>query len=457
MLIHGYIQEQETSWKNRKRKREGKSLLKPLYTAQDAVDSLQLFNKLDYDKIYELDKNIKLRFKDAGHMLGSAIVELWITEDGKEEKVVFSGDLGNNQITLLNKLQFINEADYLVMETTYGDRIHEKNDEKAEMFLKIVSETLKRGGNVVIPSFAVGRTQEILYEINKIKNNMDEKKLEVFNEQYEELMNAKVFVDSPLAISATEIFKRNMDLFGEEVQKYITSGDNPLEFKGLHFSQTAEESKALNDTTEPIIIISASGMCDVGRIKHHLKHNLWNPKNTILFVGYQAPGTLGHRIVNGEKKVQIFGEEIAVNAQIEYIEAYSGHADQNFLIEFIDNLKKKPKHIFLIHGEIESLETFKEIINNKFNIETSIPSFGDSYILSDGVIKEEITEHLKLRKRRLKRLDTISNIDKISVKIDRLVDELKESVVKDEITDEEIAEIMEKINEFKSKVEEMNK
>lgn len=302
----GYIQEQETGWKNKKRKREGKTLLEPLYTAQDAVDSLVLFNKLEYNKIYELHKDIRLRFTDAGHMLGSAIVELWITEDGKEEKIVFSGDLGNNQITLLDKLQFVDEADYLIMETTYGDRIHERNDEKAEIFLEIVSKTLKRGGNVVIPSFAVGRTQEILYEINKIKENLDNKKQKVFNEQYEELMNAKVYVDSPLAISATEIFKRNMDLFGEEVQKYIISGDNPLEFKGLHFSQTADESKELNFTKEPIIIISASGMCDVGRIKHHLKHNLWNPKNTILFVGYQAPGTLGYRIVNGEKKVQIF-------------------------------------------------------------------------------------------------------------------------------------------------------
>lgn len=302
----GYIQEQETGWKNRKRKREGKELLEPLYTAQDAVDSLQLFNKLEYDRIYDIDKDIKLRFTDAGHMLGSAIVELWITENERQEKIVFSGDLGNNQITLLNKLQFVDEADYLVMETTYGDRIHEGNEEKAEMFLEIVSRTLKRGGNVVIPSFAVGRTQEILYEINKIKDNLDSEKQEEFNVQYEELMNAKVYVDSPLAISATEIFRRNMHLFGEEVQRYITSGDNPLEFKGLHFSQTADESKELNETKEPIIIVSASGMCDVGRIKHHLKHNLWNPKNTILFVGYQAPGTLGHRIVNGEKKVQIF-------------------------------------------------------------------------------------------------------------------------------------------------------
>lgn len=453
----GYIHEQEAGWKNKKRKREGKELLQPLYTAQDAVNSLVLFSKVQYNNIYAIDENIKVRFVDAAHMLGSAIVELWITEDGKEEKLVLSGDMGNNQITLLDKLQFIDEADYLVIESTYGNRLHSRNDEKAQMFLEIVSKTLKRGGNVVIPSFAVGRTQEILYEINKIKDNLDPKEKQKFLEQYEELMHAKVYVDSPLAISATEIFKRNMDLFGEEVKKYITSGDNPLEFKGLHFSQTAEDSKALNKTEEPIIVISASGMCDVGRIKHHLKHNLWNPKNTILFVGYQAPGTLGHRIVNGEKKVQIFGEEIAVNAEIQYIEAYSGHADQNFLIEFIEKFKKKPKHIFLIHGEMEALDTFQKIVTEKFNIKSTIPSFGDAFILKDEVEPVEATERLKLRRKRLKQFETVSSIDKVSVKIDRLIDELKENVVRDEITEEEILEIVDKICEFKAKVEDIYK
>ena len=346
----GHIQEAETEWKNRKRKREGKTLLEPLYTSKEGEESLKHFIPVSYMDIIEIDENIRVRFNDAGHMLGSAIIEVWITENGKTTKIVFSGDLGNNDIKLLQPPSPITTADYVVMESTYGDRLHMKykGDEKAEKFLDIVSTTLRRGGNVVIPSFAVGRTQEILYELNAIKERKNEPEI---NAKYKELMNATVYVDSPLAITATEIFKRNLELFDDEAQERIKRGDNPLEFDGLKFTKTVEESVALNENTKPCIIMSASGMCDAGRIKHHLKHNLWNPLNTILFVGYQAPNTLGRRIVEGEKVVKIFGEEIAVNAQIEYIEGYSGHADQEWLMNFIYSFRDKPKKVFLVHGE----------------------------------------------------------------------------------------------------------
>ena len=261
----------------------------------------------------------------------------------------------------------IENADYLVMESTYGSRLHLRNDEKAKIFLDVVSETLDKGGTVVIPSFAVGRTQEILYEINRLKD--EHKDDEDFKEKYRTLMKADVFVDSPLAISATEVFRENANLFEPEVQEEIMRGDNPLEFPGLHFTRTADESKALNESNNASIIISASGMCEVGRIKHHLKHNLWNPNSTILFVGYQAPGTLGYDIVNGAKKVKIFGEEIAVNARIEYIEGYSGHADQEGLMNFIYSFITKPKHIFLVHGEPES----QDVLKGKIDEETKIP------------------------------------------------------------------------------------
>ena len=328
----GHIQEMEVEWKNRKRLRKGLPPQPPLYTAQEAMDCLGIFEPVKYDQIIDIDENIHVRFNDAGHMLGSAIIEVWADEDGKRTKTVFTGDLGNNDIPLLSSPTMIDDADYLVMESTYGGRLHNRNDDKAEMFLKIVSETLDNGGTVVIPSFAVGRTQEILYELNNLK---DVDKGEEFKREYQTLMRAPVYVDSPLAISATEVFKENMDLFDEETQEVIKQGNNPLEFPGLQFTQTAEESKALNEKNESSIIISASGMCEVGRIKHHLKHNLWNPKSTILFVGYQAPGTLGRKIVDGAKTVKIFGEDIAVNARIEYIEAYSGHADQEWLLNFI--------------------------------------------------------------------------------------------------------------------------
>ena len=316
----GHIQETEIEWKNRKRKREGKEDLPPLYTAEEAEKCMELFRPVDYDEIVDITDNISVRFNDAGHMLGSAIIEIWATENGKTTKVVFTGDIGNNDLPLLDSPTMISNADYLVMESTYGNRLHIRNDSKAEVFLNVVSETLDHGGTVVIPSFAVGRTQEILYEIDKLKEEKGQDP--EFAKKYRTIMNVPVYVDSPLAISATEIFQKNTELFEDEIQEKIKSGDNPLEFPGLKFTRTAEESKALNESTEPCIILSASGMCDVGRIKHHLKHNLWNPNSTILFVGYQAPGTLGRTIVDGAKKVKIFGEEIAVNARIEYIEGY---------------------------------------------------------------------------------------------------------------------------------------
>ena len=376
----GHIQEMESQWKNKKRQRKGEEELPPLYTAEDAINCLELFVPVKYDDIIQVDENILVRFNDAGHMLGSSIIEIWAKENGKETKAVFTGDLGNNDIPLLASPTMIENCDYLVMESTYGSRLHMKNNQKAEMFLDIVSETIDNGGTVVIPSFAVGRTQEILYELNKIKENIDDVE---FQRKYKTLMKAPVYVDSPLAISATEIFKQNTDLFEDEIKEEMERGDNPLEFPGLKFTQTADESKALNESKEPSIIISASGMCDVGRIKHHLKHNIWNPKSTILFVGYQAKGTLGYSIVNGAKKVTIFGEEMAVNARIEYIEGYSGHADQEWLMNFIYSFILKPKHIFLVHGEEESTEVLKNKILQETGISVSIPEYGETYELCD--------------------------------------------------------------------------
>ena len=404
----GHIQEMESVWKNKKRIRKGEQPLEPLYTAQDAIDTLEIFQPIQYDELIEIDENIHVRFNDAGHMLGSSIIEVWAEEEGKETKAVFTGDLGNNDIPLLGEPTMIEDADFLVMESTYGSRIHNQNLEKAEIFLEVVSETLDKGGTVVIPSFAVGRTQEILYELNKLKENRSDEK---FRKQYETLMKAPVYVDSPLAISATEIFRNNMDLFDEDTKSRISMGDNPLEFPGLKFAQTADESKALNESQEASIIISASGMCEVGRIKHHLKHNLWKSNSTILFVGYQAPGTLGHSIVNGAKTVKIFGEEISVNARIEYIEGYSGHADQEWLMNFIYSFLRKPKHIFLVHGEEEAQEVLKNKIIEQTGIGVSIPEWGETYDLSEEIkVTNKIELPVKpitLREEVLKRLEQI--------------------------------------------------
>ena len=443
----GHIQEMENVWQNKKRARVGKKELPPLYTAQDAIDCLEIFRPVSYDEIIDLDENISVRFNDAGHMLGSSIIEVWVKEDGETKKIVFTGDLGNNDIPLLDSPTMIETADYLVMESTYGGRLHNRNDDKAELFLNIVAETLDNGGNVIIPSFAVGRTQEILYELNKLK---EQKNDEEFLKKYDTLMKAPVYVDSPLAISATEVFRQNMNLFDEEVRQEIQKGDNPLEFPGLKFTQTVEESRALNDDPHPHIIISASGMCEVGRIKHHLKHNLWNPKNTILFVGYQAPGTLGAKIVSGEKKVKIFGEEIVVNARIEYIEGYSGHADQEWLLNFVYSFITKPKHIFLVHGEPEGQKILKEKLLETTDIPVTIPDYGEDYNL-DKTIKV-VSKVEERNKYRFLRLEVIDRLSTLKEELDEMSDIIKEDIFDEDTKDEEIEAINAKIKELEQQI-----
>ena len=448
----GHIQEMEIEWKNRKRKREGKPDLPPLYTAEDAYKCLELFEPVDYDDIVDITDEISIRFNDAGHMLGSAIIEIWATENGKTTKAVFTGDLGNNDLPLLDAPTMISNADYLIMESTYGNRLHIRNDDKAEMFLNIVSETLDNGGTVVIPSFAVGRTQEILYEIDRLKQEKGQDP--EFAKKYKTIMNVPVYVDSPLAISATEIFKKNTNLFEDEIQEKIKSGDNPLEFPGLQFTRTAEESKALNESTEPCIIISASGMCDVGRIKHHLKHNLWNPKSTILFVGYQAPGTLGRTIVEGAKKVKIFGEEIAVNARVEYIEGYSGHADQEWLLNFVYSFTNQPKHIFLVHGEPEGQEVLKQKIEENPGTKVTIPEFGQSFeLVGETPVLLERTREIAEFDKEILRMDVLDSIEQMKDELLEL-----ENTVKEEnfvAQDEEIRTLSEKIREIQEQIKSM--
>ena len=447
----GYIQESEIEWLNRKRKREGKHEVPPLYTYQDAIDSLVLFDRVQYDETIQIDQNIRVRFKDAGHMLGSSIIELWITEDGKEKKIVFTGDLGNNDIPLLREPTMIDDADILIMESTYGDRLHEKKEDKASEFLKTVSETLERGGNVVIPSFAVGRTQEILYELQKSKQSENEE----FRREYDEIMSAPVYVDSPLATSATEVFLKNLDCLDEFVQEDIKDGIKPLDFPGLRFTQSVEESKLLNETANRSIIISASGMCEVGRIKHHLKHNLWRPESTILFVGYQAIGTLGRKIVDGAKTVKIFGEEIGVNAQVKYIEAFSGHADQRGLLKFVESFKKRPMQIYLVHGDEEAQNVLAGKIGEEFNIPVDIPMRGDVYEVSDYRISK-VGELKSPNEYKFIRLELLQKLENLRDELDDMTTYLNADLKK-ETTDEEIAKKMERLSELEKQIVEVIK
>ena len=443
----GHIQETEVEWKNKKRKRKGEEPIEPIYTAEDAVRCLEIFEPVQYDQIIEITPEIHVRFNDAGHMLGSSIIEVWVKEGEKVTKTVFTGDIGNNDIPLLSPPTMIEDTDFLVMESTYGSRLHMRNDEKAQIFLDVVSETLDNGGTVVIPSFAVGRTQEILYEINKLKDEHGDD--EEFRRKYKTIMKAPVYVDSPLAISATEVFRENTELFDEETKEEIMRGDNPLEFPGLKFTKTADESKALNEDQTPSIIISASGMCEVGRIKHHLKHNLWNPKSTILFVGYQAPGTLGYNIVNGAKTVKIFGEEIAVNARIEYIEGYSGHADQELLMNSIYSYIKKPKHIFLVHGEPESQDVLADKIEEETKIGVTIPEFGETYELNDEIV---MTHKIERRVNKTIKSEVLQRLGKLKEELKDMEVYVNQDLQDDNLRDEDIFRINEKIKDLEKQI-----
>lgn len=370
----GHIHEMETLWENRKRKRVGLEPIEPLYSVSDAENSLQYLNPILYDQMISINEDVRLRFRDAGHILGSSIVELWIREGEKESKIVFSGDLGMKNRPLLRDPTYIEEADYLIIESTYGNRSHEAMDTRVYRLMEIILETIVRGGTVVIPSFAVGRTQELIYELNKVYDNKDD---------FKDFLRVPVYIDSPMAVAATEIFRKNADCFDEETREYILKGDNPLDFYNLHLTKSAEESRALNTSVEPKIIISASGMCDAGRIKHHLKHHLWKKNSSIVFVGYQAEGTLGRAIKDGAKSVTIFGEKILVRAQVHTVEGFSGHADKEGLLDWLKGFQKKPKKIFVVHGEKEAARDFARHIEENFHIETFVPDLYDSFDLDN--------------------------------------------------------------------------
>ena len=374
----GYIHEKEAEWKNRKNERAGRPLVEPLYTCNDAVESLKFVKPVLYDQLIELNPEMKIVFNDAGHILGSAITELWVTEGESVSKIVFSGDLGVMDRPILRDPTIIKKADYVIMETTYGNRLHPQNSMDVKSLMEIVIKTARRGGTVVIPSFAVGRTQELIYEFNRFYEN---------NRQYQkDLEELMVYVDSPMATTATEVFKRSAQVFDDEMKEIITSGDNPLDFKNLRFTRSTEDSIALNHNDRPKVIISASGMCEAGRIRHHLKHNLWNPKASVIFVGYQAEGTLGRLLVEGAKEVTLFGEEIQVNAEIYNLEGFSGHADRDGLLMWLGGFQKEPKHIFLVHGEPESKEDFARTVEQKLGYHPIVVQGNSEFVLE----KDEI-------------------------------------------------------------------
>lgn len=369
-----HIQMQEAEWRNRKAKRSAKmEEYVPLYNMEDADGTIRRLVPCHYNTEINVCEGIKIRFTDVGHLLGSAAIEIWLTEDGETRKIVFSGDVGNLDQPLIKNPAYVEEADYVVIESTYGDRLHEKDrlDYVSEL-TKILEETFAKGGNVVIPSFAVGRTQEMLYFLRQIKA---EKRVKDFPD-------FEVYVDSPLAVEATTIFNKNIyDCFDEEAMELVKKGINPITFPGLNLSITSDESKAINFNNNPKVILSASGMCEAGRIRHHLKHNLWRDECTILFVGYQAIGTLGRNLVEGAQEVKLFGETIEVRAQILTMKGLSGHADKAGLTAWIRGFKNAPARVFVVHGDDTVTDDFASYLHEEYALDTYAPYSGTRFDL----------------------------------------------------------------------------
>ena len=368
-----HIQMFEAEWRNRKAKRAGKPEVVPMYDMNDAMGVLTHFVPCEYNSIVEICDGLKVRFVDAGHLLGSSSIEMWIREDDEEVKVVFSGDIGNGNRPLIKDPQYIKDADYVVMESTYGDKEHETPPDYAVALAGVLKDTFTRGGNLVIPAFSVGRTQEMLYFIRRIKTE----------HLLPEFENFPVFVDSPLAVEATHVFKQNLlRCYDEETRELVESGINPIEFPGLKVTVTSDESKAINFDSRPKVIISASGMCDAGRIRHHLKHNLWRPECTILFVGYQSVGTLGRALVEGADEVKLFGETVSVRAEIRKMTGLSGHADKEGLIDWIRAFEEKPKKVFVVHGEDSVCTGFAECLKMENGQRAYAPYSGTEFDLT---------------------------------------------------------------------------
>lgn len=384
------IQMQDAEWKSRKAQRAGQPPVEPAYTVTEVEGLMKNFRPCGYGEVLQVSENVSVRFNDAGHLLGSANIEVWLTERDEKRKLLFSGDVGNKNQPILRDPQKVAEADYVVIESTYGDRLHEEAKDILEPLAAYIQQTFDRGGNVVIPAFAVGRTQEMLYFLREIKERGLVRGYPDF----------PVYVDSPLAENSTSVFLQcDADYLDEESRYIMDSGVNPLIFPGLNITQTVGESKAINFDPTPKVILSASGMCDAGRIRHHLKHNLWRAESTVLFVGYQAEGTIGRKLINGCESIKLFGEEIAVNAQIGVLPGMSGHADRDGLLEWLGGLERAPKAVFVNHGEDTVCGNFAQTVRDVLGFTAYAPYSGTSFDLLRGEF-DVVTEGVPIVKER---------------------------------------------------------
>jgi metallo-beta-lactamase family protein len=367
MMDAANVSKHDTEYENRRRALENLPPREPIYTEDDVKKAMTLFVEIEHHKDIKLGKNMIARFYDAGHILGASFIQLIIKEKNKNKKIVFSGDLGQIGTPIVKEIEYVQEADYVFIESTYGDRLHTPIEERRNQFLDIINETYKKNGKLMIPSFAIERAQEIIYDLNEFaEKNM--------------MPKMKVFLDSPMAIKATEIFKRHGEEYNDEVQQLIDSGDNPFHFPGLIYSESVQDSKDIDNEKKPCIIIAGSGMCTAGRIKHHIAANIEDPKNTILFAGFQVEGTLGYWIKKGKKIIKLLGKEVKVNSKVDSIDSFSGHADYNGLLLWLKYFYPKPKKVFITHGEEKVAKEFAKKVE-KIGMKPYIPDQGEKLVL----------------------------------------------------------------------------
>lgn len=376
LLDSAHIQEMEAEWANRKRLRTGVQPIRSLYTIIDAENTIPLLATVEYEKSFQPMPGVTVTYKNAGHILGSAFIEIVYEEDGKKTKAVFSGDLGRTEQLIVQDPEEVDCADYLFLESTYGNRLHEDDKDSLDQLAAAIDYSYKNGEKVVIPAFAVERSQQLIYSLFLLRK------------QGRLPADMPVYLDSPLAIRATEIFRKHPEFFDEQMKEYISNGDHPLDLPNLHFTETRDQSQAINESKGPAVVISASGMANAGRIKHHLRHNLWRKGASVVFVGWQGVGTPGRKILHGAKNIRIFGEEVAIHAKVFTINSFSGHADQGELMRWLESMKGKAVKVILVHGEAEVQKEFADLITKEYGFEVHIPEYMEELELEHGVALE---------------------------------------------------------------------
>jgi metallo-beta-lactamase family protein len=424
-----HIQEMDAEWQNRKNQRSGKGHTEPLYTLKDVDYCLKFFSPVSYDQMIELIPEAQVRFRDAGHILGSAMIEFWWKDSKDQFKVVFSGDIGNWKQPIVRDPSFIEEADYLIMESTYGNRIHKSMEDTERELAEIIKQAVQSEAKVIIPAFAVERTQDVIYTLSNLYRQG-------------KIPFIQIYIDSPLATAATEIFRRHPGYFDRESKLILEDGMSPLEFPGMVFTRTSEESKKINEKREAALVISASGMCDAGRIRHHLKHNLWRPEAHIVFIGYQAVGTLGREIIEGKKNIKILGEEVQVKANIHTVGGFSAHSDQIGLLTWLNNFKSQMMKIFVVHGEEQISLAFAESIKERFKFSVVVPQWKEVFVLKRWPIIPQAEDDEGV-------FDTFNLLDKNLQKLKK--DMTKNKLVKGENK----RRILQKMRDLNSDLEEM--